>query len=326
MSVAAYEAPGLLVIVEDGAPEAQWHEGRDEGVTATDVAKLAGARSTKIRGKLLDDKLNGSTFKGNAHTRRGHENEPKLIAAAAFVDGVTALDPSHALFGFAGNPLHRATPDGLGVHEEHGYFGAEVKHRSKPMRGGIPRAHRDQMLWGMHVLDADAWLYAWGVEGTDGLAGFEWVERDDARIEQLVAIADEFIAWRAAGAPAPEGLPSDIDALVARRARKQQKAARLTAEYKALDEEIKAWAIAQGAKPGAAVKMPGTSAAVFYEPKPDQIVLDETKWAAAEPASYAEYLETHTRLAEQASAAAVLYNQPKPVAATFRVTPNGDPK
>lgn len=326
MSTVTLEGQELLVIVEDGAPEAQWHEGRDEGVTATDVAKLAGARSTQVREKLLDDKLNGSSFHGNKHTRRGHENEPKLIAAAALLDGVDVLDGSHALFGFPGNPLHRATPDGFGVHEEYGYFGAEVKHRAKPMRGGIPRAHRDQMLWGMHVLDADAWLYAWGVEGTEGLAGHEWIERDEDRIDQLVTIADEFIEWRAAGAPAPEGLPSDIDAIVARRARKQQKAARLTAEVKALDEQIKAWARGVGAKPGDPVKMPGTAAGVFFEPKVDLIVLDETKWAAAEPETYAEYLAAHTRLAETASAATALYNQPKPVAAVYRVTPNGDPK
>jgi hypothetical protein len=316
----------MIVIVPGDAPEEQWHEGRDEGVTATDVAKLAGARSTKVRERLLDDKLNGSSFKGNKHTRRGRENEPLLIAAAARLDGVNTLDPSHALFGFAGNQLHRATPDGVGTHAEYGIFGAEVKHRARPPRGGIPRLHRDQILWGMHVLDVDAWLYAWGVEGAEGIAGHEWVERDDDRIAQLTDIADEFIAWRAAGAPAPEGLPSDIDDLVARRARLQQKAARLTREFKEIDIPIQAWARERGAKPGAPVKVPGTTAGIFFEPKPDAIVLDETKWAAAEPDTYAEYLEAHTRLAEQASAVAVLYNQPKPVAAVYRVTPNGDPK
>lgn len=313
----------LLVIVEDGAPDHLWHEGRDEGVTATDVAKLAGARSTKVREKLLDDKLNGSTFKGNKHTRRGRENEPLLIAAAALLDGVTVLDPSHALFGFDGNPLHRATPDGLGIHDDRGHFGAEVKHRERPPRGPIPRNHMDQMLWGMHVLDVDWWLYAWGVEGREGVAGHEWVPRDDDRIDQLVKVADEFIAWRAAGAPAPEGLPAEIDDLVAVRARKQQKAARLTREFKEIDARVQEWARGQ-AKPGEPLRVPGTSAQVFFEPKPDALVLDETAWAEAEPETYQEWLDAHTRLAEQASAAAALYNRPKPVAPVYRVTPIGE--
>ncbi len=326
MSAATLEERGLLVIVEDGAPEEEWHEGRDEGVTASQAHAIA-AGSRKTWRRILDEKLNGSTFNGNAHTRRGHDHEDALIAAASHLDGVVVLAPSHALFGNHDAPLHRATPDGLGIHEELGQFGAEVKHHTEKWdRDDVPADHLDQCQWGMHVLGVDWWLYAWGIEGHDGLAGFRWIPRDDTRIGQLVAQADAFIEWRAAGAPEIDDIPDEVDDALAEYATALADAAAAEARKKAARQILDAWAATQPAAAGDPLRKSGSRASVFFEPKPAQVVLDETAWAEAEPDSYAEYLDAHTRLAEQASAAAVLYHREKPVAATFRVTPNGDQK
>lgn len=337
MSTVTLEDEGLLVIVEDGASEEEWLDARAEGVTASEIHAIARGSRKRWR-TLLDDKLNGSTFRGNQHTRRGHDNEDALIAAAAHLDGVVVLAPSKALFGSSENQLHRATPDGLGIHDELGHFGAEAKHHVEGWQNGtdaargkrsiadVPEDHFNQCQWGMHVLDVDWWLYAWGIEGQEGLAGFVWIPRNDKRIAELVAQADAFIAWRAAGAPEIDDIPDEVDDAIAEYARGLELAAEGEALKKAARPIIDAWTATQSVKEGDPLRKSGSRAAVFFEPKPAQVVLDETKWADAEPESYAEYLEAHTRLAAQASAAAVLYNREKPVAATFKVTPNGDQK
>lgn len=322
---ATLEDQGLLVIVEDGAPEDEWLDGRAEGVTASEIHAIA-AGSRKTWRRILDDKLNGSTFKGNVHTQRGHAREADLIHAAAVLDGVVVLAGSGALFGNEGNHLHRGTPDGLGIHEQLGHFIAEAKHHDEGYtQDKIPADHLDQMLWNMHVLDVDWALYVWGVEGRAGVT-HEWVPRDDKRIGQLVAQADAFIAWRAAGAPEIDDIPDDVDDAIAEYADALEQAAEAEKRKKAARPIVDAWIAQQKAKQGEPLRKSGSRASVFFEPKPAQIVLDETAWADAEPESYAEYLEAHSSLAEQASAAALLYHREKPVAGTFRVTPNGDPK
>ena len=68
----------LLVIVPEDAPVEAWKEGRAEGVTASEAHAIAqGGRGTWRR--ILTDELNGSRFKGNRHTERGHEREEFLL-------------------------------------------------------------------------------------------------------------------------------------------------------------------------------------------------------------------------------------------------------
>lgn len=325
MTSVTLEEQGMLVIVEDGAPEDEWHEGRAEGVTASEIHSIA-AGSRRTWRRILDDKLNGSTFKGNGHTRRGHEREHGLVAAAAQLDGVVVLAPSGALFGNHESPLHRGTPDGLGIHAELGHYIAEAKHHDEGWtQDRIPADHLDQMLWNMHVLDVDWALYVWGVEGEDDIH-HEWVPRDDKRIAQLVAQADAFIAWREAGAPEIDDIPDDVDDALAEYAHGMALAYEGEQLKKAARPVIDEWRKQQTANPGEPLRKSGSRASLFFEPKPDAQVLDETKWAEAEPELYAEWLALQARVQETASAAAVLYHQPKPQAATFRVTPNGDPK
>jgi hypothetical protein len=324
----------LLVIVPEDASEEEWHEGRDGGVTASEIHDIAAARSLGPWDRILEEKLNGSTFKGNDATRAGHEAEPLMIAAVRNIPGVISAGGSHALFGNVDNPLHRATPDGFGVTAERPMspeFGIEAKWHDAGWAGAvwseewdtsaIPADHMDQMQWGMHVTGLQWWLYVVTVEGIEGIK-WVWVARDDTRIGQLVKAADAFIAWRAAGAPMIDDLPVEIDDAIAERADQQQRAAAAKRKADELDEQIKAWAAEQGAKPGEPLRKAGTSAAVFFEPRPDVVELDELAWREHEPDTYNEYVSTIARAEAQRAAAAELYSRTRPVAPTYRITPN----
>lgn len=313
----------LMVVVEDGAPEEEWLEGRARGVTASIVHAIA-AGSRKTWRRILDDQLNGSTFNGNQHTRRGHAREPYILAEARSIDGVAALAASHALFGAQTNPLHLATPDGLGIHQHLGEFGAEAKsHEAGWTYAGIPADHFDQMQWGMHVTGFSWWLYAWCVEDIDGIQ-HEWVARDDKRITQLVNQADAYLEWRAAGAPEIDDIPDDVDDAIADYARGltlEAQGRKLKASARARIDEFTA---AQTSAPGEPLRKTGSRAQLFFEPKPDVTVLDEEAWSAAEPETYAAWKRMQSAVAETVETAILLYRTTRAVPATFRITPNGD--
>lgn len=309
-----------VVIVPDGAPEDEWLDGRAGGVTASEIHAIAhGSRKTWRR--ILDDKLNGSTFHGNEHTRRGHEWEPRILAEVQDLPGVVSVTASSALFGNIGNPKHRATPDALGVDAGATQFGIEVKHHADNWTSTtIPPEHMDQMLWGMHVLGLDLWLYAWAVDGEDGIE-HRWVERDEDRIAYLVRQADAFIEWRASGAPELDEIPEEVDDDLAVYSREQRIESAAKKAKEAAGTRLKTWAATQPTD--GPMRRGGTRAALYFEPKPATRVLDEKAWEAAEPASYAEFVAARTALEQQAAAATVLYGVDKVPAPTFRVTPNG---
>lgn len=311
--------PHYIVIVADGAPEEEWHEGRAEGVTASEIHAIA-VGSIKARRAILDGKLNGSTFHGNQHTKRGHELEPVIIAAAAMIDGVTALAGSNALLAHPEHLLHRATPDGLGYHAIFGDFGAEVKRREKTAAVDVPADHYDQMQFGMWVTGLRWWLYAWMVEGEDHIH-HRWIERDDDRIAVLARQADDFIAWRAAGAPAIDGLPDEVDEALAQYARGLAIAAEGDALKKTARPVIDAWIAEQN--PTDVLRREGSQASLTFTPK-TKTVLDEDAWAAAEPETFADVADLEQRAAATRELAGSLYA--KTVAATpgFRIAPNGD--
>ena len=312
-------APQLVVVVPDGAPEEDWHEGRAEGVTASEIHAIT-VGSIKARRAILDGKLNGATFHGNQHTKRGHELEPVIIAAASKLDGVTALEGSNALLAHSEHPLHRATPDGLGHHAIFGYFGAEVKRREKTAAVDVPPAHVDQCQFGMWVTGLRWWLYAWMVEGEDRIH-HRWIERDDDRIAILARQADDFIAWRASGAPSINGLPDEVDEALAQYARGLAIAAEGEALKKAARPVIDAWIAEQN--PTDVLRREGSHASLTFTPK-TKTVLDEAAWEKAEPETYAEVVGFEQRAAATRELAGSIYA--KTVAATpgFRIAPNGD--
>lgn len=298
-----------LIIVPADAPREVWADARAEGVTASEIHAIAqGGRSTWQR--ILEDKLNGAKFKGNAQTRRGHEREAYLLSYAD--RRIANLRPNQALLGAAHAPLHRATPDALGWTPERGGFGAEAKsHDFGWTRTDIPAEHYDQMQFGMWVTGYRWWLYIWEVMGEDGTPTLDdpqhiWVERDDARIAVLGAEADRFIAWRAAGAPDVDGdLPADVDdALADWRAARERKT-EAEAEESAAAARIREYAEKTGNKKGAGSRANFTFAVTT---KPE---LDLEAWAAAEPDTFAEREDMRERLAELDAAALALYSKPK---------------
>lgn len=311
----------LLVIVESGAPEEEWMDARAEGVTASEIHAIAsGSRKTWRR--ILDDKLNGSTFTGNRHTRRGHERESIIIAEARILHGVAALASSSALFASHENPLHRATPDGLGIHAQLGEFVAEVKsHTADWDRDDVPPDHADQVQWSMHVTGFSWALYAWEVAGVDGIE-HRWVSRDEKRIGQLVHQADAFLEWRAAGAPEIDDIPDDVDDALAEYAhglKLESDGKKLKASARAVIDEF---AAALPVVPGAPLRRNGSRAQLFFEPKPDAVVLDEEAWEAAEPEGFAEWKRMDAAVKATREAALALYPKSTPVAPSFRVTAN----
>lgn len=309
----------LLIVVPEGAPGEDWHDGRDEGVTASDIHTIANG-SIKARRAILDAKLNGSMFRGNQHTKRGHELEPIIIAAAAQLDGVEALEGLHTLFGHPDHPLHRATPDGLGYHAVRGRFGAEVKRREKTATVDVPAEHYDQCQFGMWVTGYRWWLYAWKVEGEDGIH-HRWIERDDDRIAVLARQADDFIAWRAAGAPSIKGLPDDIDDALAEYARGLAIASEGEALKKAARVRIDAWIAEQA--PTDVLRREGSRASLTFTPK-TKTVLDEDAWTEHDSAGHANVIDLEERAAMIRRAAEHVYSKTVPATPGFRIAANGD--
>lgn len=298
----------LNIVAEDSLGSEEGRAARDAGVTASEAHKIAHAgRGAQLR--ILDDKLNGSSFKGNQHTRRGHEREDFLIDWAS--EHVAMCAANIALIG---HPVLRwllATPDGLGWDLEHGPFGVEVKSHDHNWgdRDDIPAEHYDQMQIGMAVTETKWWLYVWEVMGEDGTPTlddpkFVWVPRDDARIDRLVSELQKFMDWRDAGAPEFDDLPADIDDALAENVRGKALKAAGAAIEAASDRIIRAYALAEADDHGA--KGSGTRASFALTKLP---MLDEAAWADAEPETYAEVVDMRTRVKAAEKAAAALYRR-----------------
>lgn len=288
-----------------------WLDERGEGVTASEVHAIAtGGRSTWRR--ILDDKLNGSTFKGNKHTRRGNERERFILSEVAAMPAVESLTPNSTLFAHAKHALHRATPDAFLIQVDGIPAGVEVKSRAHGWDvTKIPADAADQCQWGMHVTGLDLWYFVTEVMGQDGeptLADptVALIARDEQRIRELVRAADEFIAWRESGAP-DDTLPDDeLDAIRRWNAAKQRVAS-ATEEAKALEKQVRkiiadhptaeteGWKFANDTAGGFTYSVTTT----------ETTVIDEDDWKQDAPESYAELLGLR---AEAADAAAEIEN------------------
>lgn len=301
--------PPLLPIAS-AADQPAWLEGRAEGVTASEIHAIAsGGRSTWNR--ILADKLNGSTFRGNQHTRRGHEREPLLIDFAATLANFA---PNDTLYADPSNPLHRATPDALGIRNGH-RVGAEAKsHKHGWRRTDIPAEHYDQIQFGMAVINAEEWLYVWEVLAEDGLPTLEdphylWVPRDEQRIAELRAAADAFNAWREAGAPEVDDLPGELEAALADWAVWRSRKSEAERGEKAAEQVVRAHIKATAGAEDDGLKRAGTFAGFNYAVTKGT-ALDEAKWKAAEPDSFAAVEDMRARVAAAEAAAAAIYNKP----------------
>ena len=294
------------IVAADSLGSEEGLAARADGVTASELHTIAqGGRATHTR--VLNDKLNGSSFRGNEHTRRGHEREDFLIDWAS--ETVAPCAGNIALLGHLDMQWLLATPDGLGDG-----FGVEVKSHDHKWgdRDDIPAEHYDQMQGGMAVTGFDRWLYVWEVMGEDGTPTldephFRWVARDEKRIGRLVSEAERFVAWRAAGAPvSDDDLPAEVDEALAIIAEADEA---IAPHKKARDgalavvrKHAEATADEHGAK-GAGLR------GSFTYSKTPKAVLDEDAWALAEPDTYAEVVAARKAIADQEAAALALYSR-----------------
>lgn len=301
----------LQMVAADSLGSEEGLAARAAGVTASELHAIAvGGRGTWRR--IRDGKLNGATFHGNQHTKRGHEREPYLLAWAC--SHVAFLEPNRALFAHPDNPLIMATPDGLGIEERGGEFGVEVKSHEHTWgdRYDIPAEHYDQMQVGMAVTGIDRWLYVWEVMGEDGTPTletprFRWVERDEKRIAKLLKEAEAFLAWRAAGAPvADDDLPEDVDDALAIIAAADEAIAPHKKARDAALKIVRAHAEATADEYGS--KGAGLRGSFTYS-KTTAPVLDEDAWIEAEPHTHEAWLSMQKRVDAARAAAAALYHR-----------------
>lgn len=223
----------------DSTDEAAWHAARsrtDDGrtvVTASEVAALANG-GTSVWANLRAEKAGAKPrWGGNEYTAWGHEREPVIAGA------VHALYPqliaNTRLVISNDDPRWRATPDMIG---EGGDMLCQIKTAhykgEKWSAADVPKRYVDQCLWELHTTGANVNLLA--VEYYDRLEDGVLVptflfddphiipiERDDTRIAELIAIAEQFIAM---------GEPDTLDIFLAdyARADAREKAAKAEKE------------------------------------------------------------------------------------------------
>lgn len=289
--------------------ETEWLDARAEGATASEVPKLSPATWSGI----LAEKLNGSTFGGTAHTRRGHDREPEILTDLEWVTE-SKIIPNRHVWASNRNRRHLATPDGFQILADGRVRGVEVKsheHGWKMPKRVIPSDHYDQMQFGMAVLGLDEWLYGWEIMGEGGATPAEdpqyrVVERDQGRIDELMAAADAFLAWIDAGAPVEE-ISAELEAakvtmIAAERVAKAAEAAKAAAraEFSKLLEAEFPDATKTGWKHG------DDSTVILARPA-RKVTIDETAWAAAEPTGFAEFDATRSAVNETEESALKLY-------------------
>lgn len=303
------------IVVPDDAPRTVWMLERGEGVTASDAWKIARA-GIKARRTIVEQKMNGSTFRGNKATNAGHAREAALLDEAA--ERLASLTPNGALWAAADNDLHRATPDAIGIDQDGALVVVEVKsHEFGWKSDAIPVEHMAQMQWQIRVLGADYALYGFEVRDEDDMPPIEgatWIQvpRDEEMIAYLVERADDFIAWRDAGCPDVDALPVEVNAALSKWAPlKRSLDIAAAAEKKAADEMKKAIAkLPHAARFGAV----GMGAGGFQSSVTESVSIDEAAWKAASPEvhAHAESLRVELALIE----ASALKHYPKTVRRT----------
>ena len=184
LEVAQY--PMFARQLADSRDRVAWAKARSGGIGASDAASYAKVVSAPLylRSKLF------SPFGGNTYTSHGNEREPVILAQYH-------VEQNHTLFHSAGNPRHMATPDGIVLGGDGAFFLVQCKTSSSPIIKISPTYQR-QMLWEQYVMGAQSTLFVWeehnGFEPVDMEPQSMWFQRDDARIADLIIIADIVLA------------------------------------------------------------------------------------------------------------------------------------
>lgn len=202
---------------------------RTLGATATEIAK-AHKGGVGARREIVAGKMSGDAFTGNQYTQWGSQRE---AAIAEDVRARTAIAPNDILFHADGNPRHLATPDGVGMNFDEQLVLSEIKTSKHDLTPGKGKAgyfwstgYYDQMQWQMYVTGAvsvrftweqhdDDWS-EWPARGprplVDGELPFRVIERDQATIDDLVALAELLLdEYDVALRDAADGVLPEID-------------------------------------------------------------------------------------------------------------------
>lgn len=300
----------------DSTDEDAWHAARSTTddweivVTASEVAALASG-GTSTWANLRAEKSGGkSRWGGNEYTEWGHEREPVIAGA------VHALYPqllaNTRLVMNDDDPRWRATPDMIG---ESGDTLCQIKTAhytgSKWTAEDVPKRYVDQCLWELHVTGAHINLLA--IEYYDRLEDGVFVptflfedphiipiERDDERIAELVAIAEQFVAM---------GEPDTLDLYLADYARADAREKAAKAEKEAARELIEK-EIAE--RPGGKYVSDLGSITQGKDSTKTVTVFDEATFKKESPETWAKYAaekekttkgRPHIRLAKEGTAA-----------------------
>ncbi len=177
-------------IVARSTDRVAWLRARSRGITATDVARLSGARSVQA---VALEKINGSGFGGNAYTDHGRAREPEI---ARWVEARYGIVPSDALYHAAGQTDHLATPDGVAVSTSGSLELAEIK-TTKSLWRSVPRSYLRQVWWQQYVLGAERTLLVWEQHDnfvpTNAEPECRWIDRDENQIYLLVQLANRVL-------------------------------------------------------------------------------------------------------------------------------------
>ena len=167
----------------------RWLQARRRGVTATDAARLASAKSVR---SVVIDKVQGGGFVGNAYTEHGRKREPQIVEWMRQRHDIAGCG---LLIRAADNERHLATPDGLAQWGDEVVL-AEIKTTNKDWNR-IPPKYLRQVWWQQYVVGVERTLFVWEVHHNFVVQDAEpravWIERDDAQIEKLVRLADHVL-------------------------------------------------------------------------------------------------------------------------------------
>jgi len=182
----------------DSNDRTAWLAARRTGVTATEIAKIAaGKRNEVMREKLATTE---STY-DNKYMKWGRDREAVIAEQLERTHGV-----SHnvVLFRSEANARHLATPDGVGVVDGEVVYTSEIKtskYNLHPDGDTFKKSgYADQVQWAMYVVGAQSCAFAWeqhhddwDPEPTPQPVEVVWIQRDHARIAELVLLADQFL-------------------------------------------------------------------------------------------------------------------------------------
>ena len=172
------------------ADRAHWLFMRDQGVTATMVARAATPSGFR---EVIEAFENPRPVEANDVMRWGVERESHIAAVVKERFGIMPNDWLIARDAEQSRWM-MATPDGLSL--DHKWIG-EYKTSGKPL-DRIPIHYMRQVQWQLFVTGAERCLFAYE-ERLDGPDGFvpgldvtcQWVDRDEKMIKELVQVAEQ---------------------------------------------------------------------------------------------------------------------------------------